>query len=314
VSAIKRSCNTWFYQVGRKTGAEQFLSVARRLGFGEQTGIPIAGEEAGRMPDEATYSVTVANLSIGQGALSATPLQVARAMAAVADGSVARVPRLVLQVQDLHNQVIDSFPVEVRNNLNLSKETLDTVRKGMWEVVNAGGGTGGRAAIKFCEVAGKTGTGEWRVDGDDRRVAWFAGYLPADDPKLAFAVLYEGGPGETVSGGRIAAPIVHDVFTKIYENGIHERIEKRLQKVLGEEPEAPDALASADADGGEEAEGGDGGSEAEGAEPPPRAVPLSETRIIAHGNPAGPAPAPEAEPEEPRGNIFRSLWRKIRGR
>ena len=118
VGAIRRSCNTWFYQVGRKTGAEAFLSVARRLGFGSKTGIPIAGEAAGTVPAEANYSVTVANLSIGQGALGATPIQVARAMAAIGDGTEVRVPRLVLQIQDINNQIVEAFPIKSRNQLN----------------------------------------------------------------------------------------------------------------------------------------------------------------------------------------------------
>ncbi|MDG2124824.1 MAG: penicillin-binding transpeptidase domain-containing protein, partial [Verrucomicrobiales bacterium] len=175
VGALRRSCNTWFYQVGRKTGAEPFLSVSRRMGLGEDTGIPLQGESGGLVPLDANYSVTTANLSIGQGDLLATPLQVARMMAAVGDGVNVPVPRLVLQVQDLNNNIVRSYPAEARNTLGLSKHTLDVVRKGRWEVVNAGGGTGKRASIKYCEIAGKTGTGEWKKS-PKQNVAWFAGF------------------------------------------------------------------------------------------------------------------------------------------
>jgi penicillin-binding protein 2 len=90
------------------------------------------------------------------------------------------------------------------------------VISGMVAVVNGGGGTGHAAAIKQAEIAGKTGTAQWRIN-KDQNLAWFTGFLPAGKPMFAFAVVYEGEPGEDISGGKKAAPIVSEVFTNIFE-------------------------------------------------------------------------------------------------
>jgi penicillin-binding protein 2 len=87
----------------------------------------------------------------------------------------------------------------------------------MVAVVNGSGGTGRAAALEQCQLAGKTGTAQWKP-AEDRNLAWFTGFLPADNPVYAYAVIYEGQPGEDVSGGRKAAPIVHDVFEKILKD------------------------------------------------------------------------------------------------
>jgi penicillin-binding protein 2 len=86
----------------------------------------------------------------------------------------------------------------------------------MVAVVNGSGGTGHAAGIKHAEIAGKTGTAQWKV-AKDQNLAWFTGFLPAGKPMFAFAVVYEGEPGEDVSGGKKAAPIVREVFTNIFE-------------------------------------------------------------------------------------------------
>lgn len=229
VSAIKRSCNTWFYQAGLAVGAQPITDMAQRLGFGERTGIPIAGESSGFLPTNdwmlqnlghRMMGGDIANLSIGQGRTLVTPLQTAQVMAAVADGENMPRARLVLQVQDPGDRVLQAFEPQVARKVNIAPEVRDTVVKGMVAVVNAPGGTGRAAGLdkKYnCQVAGKTGTAQWKPN-EERNLAWFTGFLPANDPIYAYAVVYEGQPGETVSGGGKAAPIVKEVFTKVYEN------------------------------------------------------------------------------------------------
>ncbi len=229
VGAIKRSCNPWFFQVARKMGADPFLSMARRVGLGEATGLPLAAEAGGRIPDSSNDRVKTASLSIGQDQILTSPLQVARMMAAIADGRSTPVPRLVLQIQDLNNDVIKAFPEEKRNDLNCSIDTMNTVRKGMYDVVHAGDGTGKRASISYAKLCGKTGTGQW---SGGKYVAWFAGFVPYKNPRYAFAALYEGRPGQTVSGGKNAAPIVKSVMNKMYARGINKRIQERRLAVL----------------------------------------------------------------------------------
>lgn len=229
VSAIKRSCNTWFYQAGLAVGAAPITTMAQRLGFGERTGIPIGGESAGFVPTNEwmierlghrMLGGDIANLSIGQGRTLVTPLQTAQAMAAVADGNNMPRARLVSQVQDPNDRVLQAFPPQVAREINLQPEAREAVVKGMVAVCNAPGGTGRAAALdkKYkCQVAGKTGTAQW-VPSEERNLAWFTGFLPANDPVYAYAIVYEGQPYESVSGGAKAAPIVKEVFTKVYDN------------------------------------------------------------------------------------------------
>jgi penicillin-binding protein 2 len=231
VTAIKRSCNTWFYQAALDIGAQPITEMAQRLGFGERTGIPLEGEPTGFVPTDAwimqkfghkMQGGDIANLAIGQGRTLVTPLQVAQAMCAVADGENMPQVRLVKQIQDPSDRVLQAFPNAVRRRVDLRPEARDTVVKGMIAVVNASNGTGSRAQLDDkikIQVAGKTGTAQWSPgDGTLRHLAWFTGFLPANDPIYAYAVVYEGQPGEEVSGGRLAAPIVSEVFTNIYNN------------------------------------------------------------------------------------------------
>jgi penicillin-binding protein 2 len=166
----------------------------------------------------------IANLSIGQGRTLVTPLQVAQAMCGIADGNVMPQARLVKQVQDPQDRVVQPFPVTVKRRIALDPAARETVVKGMIAVVNASGGTGRNAKLDGkinIQVAGKTGTAQWKPEtseSEERQLAWFTGFLPANDPMYAFAIVYEGAPGERVSGGAIAAPIVSEVFENIYNN------------------------------------------------------------------------------------------------
>ena len=229
VGAIKRSCNTWFYQAGLATGAAKIMAMAERMGFGQPVGLPIAGEHKGSLPTDAAYmarrgtkilSGDLASISIGQ-VVEVTPLQAAQCMATLADGKTMPKVRLVKQIQDYNDNVVDAWEPGVRKEVNLAPAAHDTVVKGMIAVVNGEGGTGHRAALDNIQVAGKTGTAQWKVyddKGKNRNLAWFTGFLPASNPLYAFALVYEGSPGESVSGGAVAAPIVHEVFTNIYKN------------------------------------------------------------------------------------------------
>ncbi|MCB1088356.1 MAG: hypothetical protein KDM63_15010, partial [Verrucomicrobiae bacterium] len=223
VGALARSCNTWFYEVGTQTGSDPVTLMARRLGLGEKTGIPIKSEVSGLVPtnrwwrEKYKYNMStgdLANICIGQGQIEASPLQVARMMAAVGNGQYVVKPRLVKQIQDYNNAVIQTVPQEEVSQLKIDPYYLSVVRKGMVEVVNSGRGTGKAAAQDDVVVAGKTGTGQWKP-AYEQNIGWFAGFAPADYPVFSFAVVYEGDPGETVGGGKNAAPVVGE-FLKEY--------------------------------------------------------------------------------------------------
>ncbi|MDZ4404561.1 penicillin-binding protein 2 [Prosthecobacter sp.] len=225
VTAIKRSCNTWFYRAALESGADYLSSMALRLGFGERTGIPLKAEGEGFVQSNAwtmqqrghkMLPGDIANMAIGQGMVLATPLQVCQCMAGLGDGARIPQPRLVLQIQDLADRVVMAYEPKDRKRIDLNPDHRQAVINGMVAVVNGSGGTGHSAAIKQAEIAGKTGTAQWKI-AKDQNLAWFTGFLPAGKPMFAFAVVYEGEPGEDVSGGRKAAPIVREVFTNIFE-------------------------------------------------------------------------------------------------
>jgi penicillin-binding protein 2 len=225
--ALARSCNTWFYQVGIRTKPSVFLNLSRRLGFGERTSLPLIGENPGLVPSDEwmlknekrrILDGDTANMSIGQGSLLATPLQVAQAMAGIANGGALPKLHLIRQVQDTRGRVVQAPLPERRNWLGVDPHAVEVVRKGMSDVVNSGGGTGRSAALSYTTLCGKTGTAQWGPKEKNQRLAWFAGFLPEDNPRYSFAVLYEGRPNEKVSGGRMAAPMVKKFFEGIKDD------------------------------------------------------------------------------------------------
>jgi penicillin-binding protein 2 len=243
VQALTESCDTWFYQVGIRTGAQPIIDWALQLGFGAKCGIPLRGEVEGRVPNDEYMKAThgrrllngdIANMSIGQGDTQATPLQMAQAMGVVANGGTLYQTRLVQQVQTFDNQIVTAYQVRAKRTLNLSSETLDEVHTGMINVVNGAGGTAHQASLDNAEVAGKTGTAQWGPKNKERTAAWFAGFLPADQPRYAFAAVYEGDVGSKVHGGSTAAPMIADVFKEVYKG---EKVVSQKERRARERPE-----------------------------------------------------------------------------
>lgn len=216
--ALTQSCNTWFYQVAVKTGSTAIVDWANRFGLGTKTGIPLSAEAVGRVPDDDYMRKTygrplmegdVANLGIGQGDLLVTPIQMAQMMAAISQNGSFLQTRLVRQVQSLDGRVIAAYEPRMRDKLELSKATLAALDTALIQVVNSGSGTAGQAALPKITVAGKTGTAQWGPKNKEKTAAWFAGFAPAEEPRYAFAVLYEGNPNDDdIHGGSHAAPIV----------------------------------------------------------------------------------------------------------
>ncbi len=204
VEALTQSCDTWFYQVGIKTGAGPIMDWAARLGFGAKCGIPLKGEADGRLPNDEYMQKThgrkilggdIANLSIGQGDLLVTPLQMAQAMAIVANGGTFYQTRLVQQVQTVSNEIVAAYSVRAKKVIGASPKTMEEVHTGMVDAVNGGLGTAHQASLDNVSVAGKTGTAQWGPKEKERTAAWFAGFVPAEKPQYAFAALYEGDVG-----------------------------------------------------------------------------------------------------------------------
>jgi len=235
VQALTESCDTWFYQVGIQTGAGPILDWAAKLGFGAKCGIPLKGEADGRLPNDEYMKAThgrkilngdIANMSIGQGDLLATPLQMAQSMAIVANGGTFYQSRLVGQVQTVSNEIVAAYSVRAKKTIDASPMVMEQIHTAMVDAVNAPAGTAHQASLDKVSVAGKTGTAQWGPKEKERTAAWFAGFVPAEHPQYAFAALYEGDVGSTVHGGSAAAPMIGRILRQVYgEQGDSERAE-----------------------------------------------------------------------------------------
>ncbi len=219
--AIAQSCNVFFYQAGLKVGGGMIARYARAFGFGAPTGVALQSEKYGLIPQPSARrnrrgwpAGETVNLSIGQGAVLVTPMQVARFMAAVANGGVLWRPRLVQRVERPEKGVVYSDAGEVNGHVELSPVVWEFLRRGLWAVVNDGG-TGAAARLPGLDVAGKTGTAQMIAKskaslGQDH--AWFAAFAPFQDPEVVVVVLVERGG----KGGQIAAPIARKILKAIF--------------------------------------------------------------------------------------------------
>lgn len=236
--AIKVSCNAFFYQYGNAAGIENIDAVGEALGLGEKTDVPLSGESPGILPGpnwlksvsptERWSNGYTANVSIGQGSVQASPLQMAMVTATIANGGVSYQPRLIDKVVDQEGKpVLDEAgapvvppPGTVRANLRdhrITAAQIEQVRRGMWKVVNDQGGTGKRAQVKGVEVAGKTGTAQfWRETEKGGKIkdnhTWFICFAPYDKPKYAVCTFVQGAK----SGGGVSAPIAQKILEETF--------------------------------------------------------------------------------------------------
>ncbi|NLG84036.1 MAG: penicillin-binding protein 2 [Firmicutes bacterium] len=205
--ALAFSCNTTFIHLGLGLGAERLLRMAERLGCGVPATADLAGEDPGDLPAAGNVPpAELANLSIGQGRLRISPLQMARLVAAVANGGYLPTLRTVLGLEDGRGR-LKAFPFPPPRRV-LREETTRYIRAMMAGVVRYGTG---RAAALPCGVAGKTGTAQTgRRDRDGRSLthAWFAGFAPVKDPHYVAVVFLEDGG----AGGTAAAPVFREVM------------------------------------------------------------------------------------------------------
>lgn len=235
--ALKVSCNAFFYQYGNAAEIENIVAMGNALGLGEKTGLPLSGESPGILPgpdwlklvspNERWSDGYTANVSIGQGSVEASPLQMAMVTATIANRGISYQPRLVHRVIDQNgrdakdeegNLVAPPGP-KIRADLHkvgISDAEIELVRSGMWKVVHEKGGTGKRAQVKGVEVAGKTGTAQfWREEKVGKTVTkvkdnhtWFICFAPYDQPKFAVTTFVQGAK----SGGGVSAPIAQKIL------------------------------------------------------------------------------------------------------
>lgn len=203
--ALRVSCNTYFARLGAELGGEALSETARSFGFDEAPPFDIRTTRS-RMPspDALRSPAFSAQSAIGQFDVAATPLQMALVAAGVGNNGKVPVPRLVKEVRDARRTLLEQTKSEMWKEA-LIPEVAAQLKSMMIQVVKSGTGT--RAAVDGVEVAGKTGTAQFGVEGRDT-IAWFIGFAPANNPRIAVAVVVEGaGDSRNETGGRLAAPI-----------------------------------------------------------------------------------------------------------
>jgi penicillin-binding protein 2 len=222
-TALIHSCNIFFYQAGLKVGPAAIARYAEAFGLGSPSGIDLGGERAGMVPfldgrrrvDGRKWQAgDTVNMSIGQGQVLVTPMQIARMMSAVANGGVLWRPRLVQRVERVDGSLAYSSSSKMTGRVDLSPIVWAFLRQALSGVVNEGG-TGGAARIPGIDVAGKTGTAQSVNKSDSAKGqdhAWFASFAPAQDPEVVVVVLVERGG----KGGQVAAPIARQIYQAIF--------------------------------------------------------------------------------------------------
>ena len=223
LGAIRESCNVFFYEKGLKVGGPVIAKYASAFGLGEATQIDLPGERLGLIPQPKLrrdkrvggwHAGETVNMSIGQGAVLVTPMQIARFMSAVANGGVLWKPRLVQRIERPEKGVVWSDGGSVTGHVELSPMVWAFLRQSLWSAVNEGG-TGAGARIAGLDIAGKTGTAQIIAKskaekGQDH--AWFASFAPVGEPEAVVVVLVERGG----KGGQVAAPIARKVLNAIF--------------------------------------------------------------------------------------------------
>ena len=234
LEALARSCDVYFYRLGLELGIDRLARYARAFGLGEATGSRIAGERKGLVPTRA-WKQRVKNepwqpgetlsAAIGQGFNLATPLQLAVLYASLANGGVRFQPRLVMGLETWDGRLVEEGTPLSEPVPGVDARTMDLLKQGLVQAVEAPQGTGWRARVPGVEVAGKTGTTQVvgletlrGLEGSEiperyRDHALFAAFAPADDPEVMVLVLVEHGE----SGGRVAAPIAQKVLARYFE-------------------------------------------------------------------------------------------------
>ncbi|MCK8464188.1 penicillin-binding protein 2 [Aliiroseovarius sp. S1339] len=235
VKSLRESCDVYYYDVAQRVGIEKIAAMARRLGLGDRHDLPLSAVAEGLVPDKAWKRQARGadwvigdslNAGIGQGFVLASPLQLAVMTARISTG-LAVSPRLVRSINGVEQPILNDGPMAI------SGESLRIVRQGMYEVVNAKRGTGGRSKIvaEGLRMAGKTGTSQVRnitkaerargvsrnedLPWNRRDHALFVCYAPAESPRYAVSVVVEHGGG----GSKAAAPIARDILLQAVYGG-----------------------------------------------------------------------------------------------
>ena len=268
--ALAHSCDVYFYQVGLELGIDTLAQYAFEFGFGERPGLGLNGESAGIVPTREwheehspggfQYGFTV-NTSVGQGDTRTSPLQLALAYGAIANGGTLYYPRLVDRVQSAEGDLVFEYPSRMRREFTFTPEHLSEVTEGLDAVVNHEDGTAYEQRIEYMEVAGKTGTAQVRslesvrlLNGEvihwDRDHAWFVAFAPMENPRVVVAVFLEHGGQGSSAAAPVAMRVIDRYFREILgwdtaiESALHGRDRSALDALIrGDDTAIPPLVA-----------------------------------------------------------------------
>lgn len=249
--AIVESCDVYFYNVGKMLGVDKIAEYAKLFGLGAATGIDLPNEKNGLIPTkdwkltwmkEPWQPGETISISIGQGFNLVTPLQLASAYSAFANGGTLWRPQLIKRIESTDGRIYKEFSPEKKGALGLSKQTIEIINKALWGVVNEPGGTGQAARILNTDVCGKTGTSQVvglpenekarkvkKIGIFQRDHALFVCYAPLKNPEIVVAVILENAG----HGGSVAAPIARKILDAYFEG---KKNDKQPQVIAQNEP------------------------------------------------------------------------------
>lgn len=240
IKALAESCDVFFYQVGQKLGVDRLAWYAKACGLGSPTGINLDNEASGLIPTAAWKNRYTGiawqkgetlSIAIGQGYNLVTPIQMLVLISAVANNGEIYTPSIIKKIETAEGKLVydvNDFHQngKLAGRLPVSRQTLELVKKGLWEVVNKRHGTANIAHVNGIDISGKTGTVQLvsRKTGDNtyeedrashlKPHAWFVAYAPSDEPKIAVVVIVEHGE----HGSSAAAPVARELI-KTYLGG-----------------------------------------------------------------------------------------------
>ena len=241
--AIVDSCDVFFYTIGQRMGIETIHKYATGLGLGRRTGIDLPGEEAGLVPSEEWvqrvfhhkwYAGETISVAIGQGAVTVTPIQLARMIATVANGGNLVQPHLLKNL----TAKADQFP--------LQEDTVEQVTQGMYGVINEGG-TGSSLKLQNIEFSGKSGTAQLMSYSAGSKMGkkgketngWFVGYAPRRNPEIVVAAVIQGS---SEHGGTTAGPVVRDIVKAYFDKKGGMKIQEYTAKKEGQPKVVPTSV------------------------------------------------------------------------
>jgi penicillin-binding protein 2 len=218
--AIVASCDVFFYTIGKALGIDRIHDYAVGLGLGRPTGVDLPSEASGLVPSEEWvqrvyhhkwYAGETISVSIGQGSVTVTPIQLARMIATVASGGTLVQPHLL---KNLSNLKTEHFPI--------ADDAVEQVTQGMYGVINEGGGTGYSLRLQNVDFSGKSGTAQLMSYEAGAKMGkkgkntngWFVGYAPRRNPEIVVAAVVQD---TDLHGGSTAGPVVRDIVKAYYD-------------------------------------------------------------------------------------------------